>query len=81
LKTVSWYTVSRLKIGSEQVVLIMANHKSGSIFKMVYSSREVNINIEQNEKMIQCKGDGYYIYVITQDEEVFDQIQQIISSE
>ncbi len=78
LQTVSWYTISRLKIGEEQVILIMANHKSGSILKVVYASKEVNVNTEQNEKMLQCSGQGYYIYVITQDENVLKQIKQLL---
>lgn len=78
LQTVSWYTVSRLKIGEEQVILIMANHKSGSILKVVYASKEVNVNMEQNEKMIQCTGQGYHIYVITQDDNVLKQIKQLL---
>ncbi len=78
LQTVSWYTISRLKIGEEQVVLIMANHKSGSILKMVYSSKEVNINTEQNEKMLHCTGQGYHVYVITQDEEVLKQVKEML---
>ncbi len=46
LQTVSWYTISRLRIGEEQVILIMANHKSGSILKIVYASKQVNVNTE-----------------------------------
>ncbi len=78
LQTVSWYTVSRLKIGEEQVILIMANHKSGTILKVVYSSKEVNVNTEQNEKMLQCNGQGYYIYIITQDDNVLKEIKQLL---
>ncbi|MGB9921490.1 MAG: hypothetical protein ACPLEW_01555 [Pseudothermotoga sp.] len=78
LQTVSWYTISRLRIGEEQVILIMANHKSGSILKIVYASKQVNVNTEQNEKMLQCNGQGYFIYIITQDDEVLRQIKQLL---
>ncbi len=80
LENVLWYTVSRLKIGDEQVVMILANYKTGGLIKAVYSSREVTINTEPNEKVISCKGEGYYVYLITQDEAVYNELIATVSS-
>lgn len=80
LESVSWYTVSRLKIGDQQVVMIIANHKSGAIVKAVYSPSEVNVNVEPNEKIIIRKGEGYYVYLITQDEKTYNEILSTLSS-
>jgi|GEM_PF-618691 len=81
LSTVNWYTVSRLQIGGEQVVMIIANHKSGSVIKMVCSSKDVTVNIEQNEQLLRIKGKDYYLYVIAQDQSVLEQVKSLLTKE
>ncbi len=80
LEKVIWYTVSRLKLGDEQVVMIIASHKSGAVIKAVYAFKEVTINTEPNERVINCKGEGYFVYFITQDENTYKEILSILSA-
>jgi len=79
LKTMAWYTVSRLNIGQEQVVLITGMHKSGAVLKVVYATKEVNIKTEHNEKILRVAGDGYFVYVSTQDEQVYEETKEILN--
>ena len=79
LKTMAWYTVSRLNIGQEQVVLITGMHKSGAVLKVVYATKEVNIKTEHNEKILRVAGDGYFVYISTQDEQVYEETKEILN--
>lgn len=81
LSDVNWYTVSRLTIGNEQVVMIIANHKHGSVIKMVCSSKDVTINTEQNEHLLRIAGKDYYLYVIAQDQTVLEEIKHLLAGE
>ncbi|MGB9790057.1 hypothetical protein [Thermotoga caldifontis] len=81
LGSVNWYTVSRLNVGEEQVLMIIANHKSGSVIKMVCSTREVTVNTEQNEQLLRIRGENYYLYVIAQDQSVLEQVKELLTKE
>lgn len=81
LANVNWYTVSRLKIGEEHVVMIIANYKSGSVIKMVCSSKEVTVNTEQNEQLLRIRGKDYYLYLVAQDPNVLEEVKVLLTKE
>lgn len=81
LTNVNWYTVSRLRIGEEQVLMIIANYRSGSVIKMVCSSKEVTVNTEQHEQLLRIKGKDYYLYLIAQDPAVLEEVKNLLTKE